>query len=138
LDVSIQAQILNLLRELQRTLNLTYLFISHDLAVVRHISTRVAVMYLGKIVEMANADDLYSMPLHPYTQALLRAVHVPNPQIERARKRSPLGGDLPNPAHPPIGCNFSTRCPLANEICRQIEPELREVAPGHKVACHLV
>jgi oligopeptide transport system ATP-binding protein len=138
LDVSIQAQILNLLHDLQRDLNLTYLFISHDLAVVRHISTNVAVMYLGKIAEVAHCDELYSNPLHPYTQALLRAIHVPNPQVERAHKRSPLGGDLPNPSHPPIGCNFSTRCPLANDTCRRIKPDLREIASGHWVACHLV
>jgi oligopeptide transport system ATP-binding protein len=138
LDVSIQAQILNLLMELQQKLNLTYLFISHDLAVVRHISTRVAVMYLGKIAEISAVDELYLHPLHPYTQALLSAVHVPNPQLERSRKRTPLGGDVPNPAHPPVGCNFSTRCPLANEHCRQIKPDLREISSGHWVACHLV
>lgn len=138
LDVSIQAQILNLLEELQKKLNLTYLFISHDLSVVRHISDRIAVMYLGKIVELTEAEELYEMPLHPYSQALLAAVHTPNPQLERNRKRMVLSGDLPSPANPPPGCNFSTRCPFSTEICHTTEPEFREIRSKHWVACHLV
>jgi oligopeptide transport system ATP-binding protein len=138
LDVSIQAQILNLLEELQHTFNLTYLFISHDLSVVRHISNRVAVMYLGKIVELTSAEELYDTPLHPYSQALLAAVHTPNPQRERKRKRMVLSGDLPSPANPPPGCNFSTRCPFAIDTCHLEEPEFREIRSGHWVACHLV
>jgi len=138
LDVSIQAQILNLLIDLQDRLHLTYLFISHDLAVVRHISQRVVVMYLGKIAELSTCDELYANPLHPYTQALLKAVHVPDPHTERSRARNPLSGDLPSPANPPVGCNFSTRCPFAQDICRQTKPGLRELAPGHWAACHLL
>lgn len=138
LDVSIQAQILNLLVDLQRRFGLTYLFISHDLAVVRHISDRVAVMYLGKIVEYSACDDLYANPLHPYTKALMQAVHQPNPRLERSRRRVPLQGDLPNPANPPQGCSFYSRCPLAQEICRTKNPPLREVRPGHFAACHLL
>jgi oligopeptide transport system ATP-binding protein len=138
LDVSIQAQILNLLDDLQNKLDLTYLFISHDLAVVRHISDRIAVMYLGKIVEITESKRLYRNPLHPYTQALLAAVHIPDPEVEYRRKRNPLYGDLPNPADPPAGCNFSTRCPKVVDICLKEEPAFKQVETGHWVACHLV
>ena len=135
LDVSIQAQIINLLEDLQRSLGLTYLFIAHDLAVVRHISDRVVVMYLGKVMEIAERDALYSAPQHPYTQALLDAVPVPDPQLERARGRAPLGGEIPSPLDPPSGCVFHTRCPLADERCRREVPALREVRPLHWAAC---
>ncbi|MGB7541023.1 MAG: oligopeptide/dipeptide ABC transporter ATP-binding protein [Burkholderiales bacterium] len=135
LDVSIQAQIINLLEDLQRRLRLTYLFIAHDLAVVRHISDRVAVMYLGRIMEIAGRDALYGEPQHPYTRALLDAVPVPDPVIERTRSRAVLGGEVPSPLAPPPGCVFHTRCPMATEECRRAVPELREVRPLHYAAC---
>ena len=138
LDVSIQAQVVNLLEELQDRLNLTYLVIAHDLSMVRHISDRVAVMYLGKIMELTDRDSLYTDPLHPYTKALLSAVPIPDPVLEKQREQIILEGDLPSPADPPTGCNFNTRCPVAIEECFVNDPEFREVSPGHQVACHLV
>ena len=138
LDVSIQAQIINLLEELREELGLTYLFIAHDLSMVRYISTRVGVMYLGKMMELTASDELYENPLHPYTKALLSAIPIPDPPLERQRQRILLEGDLPSPARMPAGCRFSSRCPLATDRCRTEEPEFREAADGHWVACHLV
>jgi oligopeptide transport system ATP-binding protein len=138
LDVSIQAQVVNLLKELQNEFNLTYLFIAHDLSMVRHISDRMVVMYLGKFMELASGIEISANPLHPYTQALMSAVPVPDPEVEETRQRVILEGDIPSPAHPPDGCNFNTRCPLAEDVCFRDEPAFREVKPGHFTACHLV
>ncbi len=136
LDVSIQAQVINMFDELQDKMGLSYLFIAHDLLVVRHISHRIAVMYLGKIVEMADADEIYNHPMHPYSQALISAVPIPDPNIARANQRIALGGDIPSPLNAPSGCPFRTRCPYATEICAQVKPEFKEVSKGHFVACH--
>jgi oligopeptide/dipeptide ABC transporter ATP-binding protein len=135
LDVSVQAQIINLLKKLQQSLKLTYVFISHDLAVVRHISDRVGIMYLGRIVEIGDRKTLYENPLHPYTQALLSTVPVPDPAVEENRRPVILRGEVPSPVDPPPGCNFHTRCPAAVQECKGVVPELRDVGYGHKVAC---
>ena len=138
LDVSIQAQVINMFDELQEKMGLTYLFIAHDILVVRHISDRIAVMYLGKMVELAGAAEIYERPLHPYTRSLMSAVPQPDPKIARANKRIVLSGDIPSPLNAPSGCPFRTRCPHAAEVCAQSMPELKEAAPGHFVACHRV
>ncbi|HTE86668.1 MAG TPA: oligopeptide/dipeptide ABC transporter ATP-binding protein [Dehalococcoidia bacterium] len=138
LDVSIRAQIINLLSDLQDEFGLSFVFISHDLSTVRHISHEVAVMYLGKIVELGPADEVFEHPLHPYTKALLEAVPIPDPELESRRRVTLLTGDLPNPANMPSGCRFHTRCPIATERCRVEEPQLRSYAPGHTAACHYV
>lgn len=138
LDVSIQAQVLNLLQDLQREYNLSLLFIAHDLSAVRHISNRIAVMYLGRIVEMADTEELFVNPQHPYTKALLSAVPVPDPDMERKRQRIILKGDLPSPMNPPTGCTFHTRCPMASEVCRTVTPVMRSVGGGHTASCHLL
>lgn len=137
LDVSIQAQVVNLLKELQEERNLTYLFIAHDLSMVRHISDRVGVMYLGNMAEIATSEALYDDPLHPYTQILLSAVPVPDPELERTRQRIEVKGELPSPIDPPSGCVFRTRCPFATDICSEEKPEFKERKPGHFVACHM-
>jgi oligopeptide transport system ATP-binding protein len=137
LDVSIQAQVVNLLEDLQEKLGLTYLFISHDLSMVRHLAQRVAVMYLGRIAELSPSKDLYARPLHPYAEALLSAVNEPDPVLAARRNRIILKGDVPSPANPPVGCNFCTRCPKVMDICRRVKPALEEVEPGRLVACHL-
>ena len=136
LDVSIQSQILNLLRDLQQQFQLTYLFIAHNLAVVRYISDRIGVMYLGKLVELATTDDIFRHPLHPYTQALLSAIPQPDPTLRR--RRIVLTGDVPSPINPPTGCRFHTRCPIARDVCQEKEPTFRDVGGGHRVACHAV
>lgn len=137
LDVSIQAQVVNLLKRLQRDMDLTYLFIAHDLAMVKHISNRVAVMYLGAVVEFTASKELYKNPVHPYTQALLSAIPIPDPLVERSRERIMLEGEVPSPINPPQGCKFAKRCKYAKDICRNEAPKLKEVAPNHLVACHL-
>ena len=136
LDVSIQAQIINLFSDLKNEKQLSYLFISHDLSVIEHLCTRIAIMYLGNIVEIANRDELFNNPLHPYTKALLSAVPIPDPTIRR--KRIILTGEMPNPADPPSGCKFHTRCQYVTDKCKEIDPEFKEISKGHSVACHLM
>ena len=136
LDVSVRAQVVNLLQDLQQELGLTYLFIAHDLSVVRHISHRIAILYAGRLVEIAPTDDVYVRPLHPYTEALLSSVPIPDPPLQRARKRIVLTGEIPNPVNPPPGCRFQSRCPLVHERCRVESPPLEEKLPGHWAACH--
>jgi len=136
LDVSIQAQVINLLDELQDALHLSYVFVAHDLSVVRHVSDRIVVMYLGKVMEVSPSEELYTKPIHPYTSALLGAIPIPDPEENRSRERPIVGGEPPNPIRPPSGCRFHTRCPRATEICRNVEPQLTEYARGHLAACH--
>ena len=138
LDVSIQSQVVNMLEDMQQELGLTYLFIAHDLSVVRHISNRIGVMYLGSLVELAESYELNKNPLHPYTKTLLSAVPVPDPEVSRQRQRIVLEGDIPSPMHPPKGCRFHTRCPYATDKCKEAVPEFKEHAPGHWAACHLL
>ena len=138
LDVSIQSQVVNMLEDMQQELGLTYLFIAHDLSVVRHISNRIGVMYLGTLVELAESYELNKNPIHPYTKTLLSAVPVPDPEVSRSRQRIVLEGDIPSPMNPPSGCRFHTRCPYATEQCKQAVPQLKEHAPGHWAACHLL
>lgn len=138
LDVSIQAQVVNMLEDLQNELGLTYLFIAHDLSMVKHISDRIGVMYLGKLVEVCESDELYKNPIHPYTKALLSAIPIPDPDLTRSNQRVILKGDVPSPIDPPVGCRFASRCPLRTERCTREDPELRELAPGHWVSCHNV
>jgi oligopeptide/dipeptide ABC transporter ATP-binding protein len=135
LDVSVRAQIVNLLQDLQREFGIAYLFIAHDLSVVRHISHRIAILYAGKLVELADSDDVYERPRHPYTEALLSSVPIPDPPLQRARQRIVLQGEIPNPINPPLGCRFQTRCPLVQDVCRRETPPLEEKAPGHWAAC---
>jgi oligopeptide/dipeptide ABC transporter ATP-binding protein len=136
LDVSIQAQVINLLGDLQDEFHLSYVFVAHDLGVVRHVSDRIVVMYLGKLMEVSPAEELYSKPIHPYTSALLGAIPIPDPEQNRARTRDVITGEPPNPINPPSGCRFHTRCPRATDICRSVEPQLTEYADGHMAACH--
>ena len=138
LDVSIQAQIVNLLKKLQMEMGLTYLFVAHDLSMVRYISDQVAVMYLGKIVELTSSEELYTHPAHPYTQALLSAVPIPDPDVESKRARIVLDGDVPSPISPPQGCRFQSRCRFASEKCREVEPNMKKIGTGHYAACHLL
>ena len=137
LDVSIQAQVINMLEDLQQDMGLTYLFIAHDLSMVKHISNRIGVMYLGNLMEIGTSDEINEYPAHPYTQALLSAVPLPDPKMARERKRIVLQGDVPSPLNPPSGCPFSTRCTKCMKICSEVKPKLKEIAPGHQVACHL-
>ena len=138
LDVSIQSQVVNMLEDMQQELGLTYLFIAHDLSVVRHISNRIGVMYLGSLVELAESYELNKHPLHPYTKTLLSAVPVPDPEVSRKRQRIVLEGDIPSPMNPPKGCRFHTRCPYATDKCKEAAPQFKEHAPGHWAACHLL
>ena len=138
LDVSIQAQVINLLRDYQQEKELSYLFIAHDLSMVRYVSDDIGVMYLGQLVEMSEANEIYSHPLHPYTKGLLGSVPVADPKMAKVKEKSSIEGDIPSPIHPPAGCRFHTRCPYATQQCAETAPELREVAPGHRVACHIV